>query len=529
MLRILRRTGLATLALTGAAVFAAAAPAQASPVYLPLSVNHAPVALSQSTTTAENLPVAINLHATDADGDQLTYEAQSTPAHGSLSGSGSALTYTPATDYVGTDSFTFLADDGRAISNLATVSITVNLGDARPRANDQTVTTVEGTPLPVTLTGFDANSDPLTFSLVASPNHGTLSGTAPNLTYTPAPGFTGHDLFTFRTSDGILSSSIGTIDITVLAPVHVNTPPVAFSQSVTTHRHQAVAITLHGSDADSDPLTYAVGTGPSHGTLSGTAPSLTYTPTDGYAGADSFTFTVNDGHVNSSVATVSITVLRHVHDNRPGVAQDALVTTSERTPVGIVLHGSDPDGDDITFHVASNPANGTLTGTAPNLQYTPAPGFHGIDSFTFTVNDGLCDSAVGTIVILVREVHHRPIAEGQDVVTSKGHSVTFRLKGWSPDHGPLSFVVTDGPDNGTFVQNGDRITYTPDRHFTGNDRLRFTVREGSDLSREATVRIHVTHWYGTWHRDRGEYGNGSGSGYQPGHDSGRSEGGASRS
>jgi hypothetical protein len=69
-----------------------------------------------------------------------------------------------------------------------------------------------------------------------------------------------------------------------------------------------VPIMLTGSDPDGDPLTYAIVTPPSHGTLSGTAPNLTYTPTAGYTGPDSFAFTVNDGHATSAAAQVSITV-----------------------------------------------------------------------------------------------------------------------------------------------------------------------------------------------------------------------------
>jgi hypothetical protein len=68
------------------------------------------------------------------------------------------------------------------------------------------------------------------------------------------------------------------------------------------------AITLTGSDADGDPLTFAIVTGPANGVLSGTAPNVTYTPAANYSGSDSFTFKVNDGTVDSTVATVSITV-----------------------------------------------------------------------------------------------------------------------------------------------------------------------------------------------------------------------------
>src|SRR5207247_1839259 len=87
-----------------------------------------------------------------------------------------------------------------------------------------------------------------------------------------------------------------------------NQTPVANAQSVSTAEDTAKAITLTGSDVDGDPITFAVVTAPIHGTLTGTAPNLTYTPVLNYNGADSFTFKVNDGTVDSPTATVSITV-----------------------------------------------------------------------------------------------------------------------------------------------------------------------------------------------------------------------------
>jgi hypothetical protein len=87
-----------------------------------------------------------------------------------------------------------------------------------------------------------------------------------------------------------------------------NHPPVANNQSVVVPHDAAKLITLGGLDVDGDPLAFTVVTQPNHGTLNGSAPTVTYTPTNGYAGPDSFTFRANDGHVDSSAATVSITV-----------------------------------------------------------------------------------------------------------------------------------------------------------------------------------------------------------------------------
>src|SRR5206468_7975667 len=138
---------------------------------------------------------------------------------------------------------------------------------------------------------------PLTYTVVSGPAHGTLSGTAPIVTYTPAANYNGTDSFTFKASDGALDSNVATVSITVTA---VNDAPVANNQTVTTDEDTAKAITLSATDVEGSPLTYTVVSGPAHGTLSGSAPTVTYTPAANYNGADSFTFKANDGTLDSN-------------------------------------------------------------------------------------------------------------------------------------------------------------------------------------------------------------------------------------
>jgi VCBS repeat-containing protein len=142
-----------------------------------------------------------------------------------------------------------------------------------PVANAQSTSTNEDTAKAITLSGSDADGNPLTYAVVTQPAHGTLSGTAPSLTYTPAANYNGADNFTFKVNDGQVDSAAATVSITVNP---VNDAPVANAQSTTTNEDTAKAITLTGSDADGNPLTYAVLTQPGHGTLSGTAPAYLY-------------------------------------------------------------------------------------------------------------------------------------------------------------------------------------------------------------------------------------------------------------
>ena len=138
--------------------------------------NVAPVASAQSITTAEDTAKAANLSGTDIDGNALTYTVVTPPAHGTLSGTSPNLTYTPATNYNGSDTFWFKANDGALDSELAAVAITVTPVNDAPVASAQTVAATEDTAKSITLSAFDADIDPLTYSIVVSPLHGTLSG-----------------------------------------------------------------------------------------------------------------------------------------------------------------------------------------------------------------------------------------------------------------------------------------------------------------------------------------------------------------
>ena len=174
-----------------------------------------------------------------------------------------------------------------------------------PVAAGQSISTSEDTAANIVLTASDANGDSLAYAVVSNPSNGILTGTAPNLVYTPSANYNGSDSFTFKANDGIADSAVATVSITVTA---VNDTPAATAQSVSVSHNTATAITLAGSDVEGSALTYTVVTNPTNGSLTGTAPSLTYTPNSGHSGSDSFTFRVNDGTADSAAATVTLTV-----------------------------------------------------------------------------------------------------------------------------------------------------------------------------------------------------------------------------
>lgn len=205
-----------------------------------------------------------------------------------------------------------------------------------------------------------------------------------------------------------------------------NSAPVANAQSVSVNEDGSVLITLTGTDADADPLTFSIDAGAAHGSLVGTLPNLTYTPDANYHGPDAFTFRVSDG-THSSTAVISITV-QSVND--APVAAGASFVTNEDAPLGITLGGADTDGDPLTFIIVTPPSLGTLTGSGASRTYTPAANASGNDSFVYAVSDGTTQSPSATITIQVNAVNDTPtvVAPIADQnVTGEGTSVVIEL------------------------------------------------------------------------------------------------------
>jgi len=363
------------------------------------------------------------------------------------------------------------------------VLILVADANTPPVADPQSVSTPEDTPVEIVLTGSDADGDDLTARIVTPPAYGTLGGDP--LTYTPSADYHGPDSFTFVVNDGHTDSEPATVSIEVTP---VNDAPVAKTQSVLADQDTPLPITLTGSDVDGDSLVFSIVSGPGNGSLSGTPPNLTYVPAPGYSGSDSFAFTVSDGNLESTPATVSVTVIAY---NHPPSASTQSVSTSEDTPLSITLSGYDVEGSPLTFALVSGPAHGALSGTPPDLTYTPAANYYGQDTLTYIANDGAANSEPATVWIGVVAVNDAPVATAQSVTTAFETPAYMALEAVDVDGDALWFFVDTPPSHGTLSGDAPSLTYTPVAGYAGTDSFTFVVTDTDLVSAPATVSITV--------------------------------------
>ncbi len=447
-------------------------------------VNDAPEAEYDLVSVLQNTTEPIELMAYDADDPEetLDFTVISGPSHGSLSGTPPNLDYTPDTDYLGMDSFDFSVSDGE-LSDTNTIGLYISTGNRAPYADDLYEMVTENEFVEIELTGSDDDFDELTFSVVDSPINGVLSGSPPNVTYTPDPDYVGEDSFTFTANDGLVDSAPGEVEIEV---VMGNQAPVAQSASYTTDEDEEIDFEIIVSDYEDDPLDLYPVVPPLHGRLDGDPPFLTYVPDRDFHGVDSFSFMANDGFQNSNIATITFTI-ESVND-APMPWYGLILARPNQTET-FRLHAWDPDHTDeeLTYSMLIGPTNGSITGTLPNVEYTPNTDFSGNDYLVFSVSDGEFTNS-GVVQLFVSDENWKPMARDDAYSVAINSSVAITLDGFDPnEEDTLTYSVIEDPENGTLTGTAPNLVYTPDTDYSGSDSFDFIANDGEDDSEEATV------------------------------------------
>ncbi|TAK69550.1 MAG: type II secretion system protein [Actinomycetota bacterium] len=464
-----------------------------------------PVATDDAATTPYNTLVNIDVLGNDTGSLDITSVVVATsPSHGTVSvRPDGTINYTPATNYVGTDSFTYNVSNTLGVrSNDATVLITVSPPPAPVAANDA-ATTPGNASVVVPVQGNDSGTGTLTTSIVTPPASGSaVVGASGSITYTPATNVAPYTAsFTYRVTDAFgQTSNTATVSVTVTLP----TAPTAGNSTISLARNGSTTVDFLSNDTGTGPLTWSIVSAPNsaYGTLSASSGTgtTTFTAKNSWTGTSSFTYRVTDpfGQV-SNTATVTFTVYG------PPVAVAETLTGSFNTPSTFSILGNDTGATPLTVTLTQVPsaAQGTVVLNANGtVTFTPATNFYGSTTFAYRLTDPYGQTS-STVTDQINVAQPAVPTAVNDTATVKRNGNVVNVSVLTNDTYATAVTVTivSGPvrqgtstSQGTAsVQSGGVIRYTSSGTFRGNVTVTYRLTDiWGRTSNTATVTISVT-------------------------------------
>ena len=322
----------------------------------------------------------------------------------------------------------------------------------------------------------------------------------------PADIFPLHDTLLFGINEPIPTERIEFVDTSVT--IASGAAPVAADDSFEGVEDQTLTVDAPGvlandSDADGDSLTAVLLTDPANGSVTLAADgSFSYQPNENFEGSDTFTYAANDGVINSSPATVTLTI---AGVNDAPVAQGETYSTGVNETLvafpeeGILANDFDPEGSPLTAIITGLTTNGVVNANANgSFSYVPLADFVGTDSFQYVVSDGeLTSAAVTTTIVVSDNIPPVGLADAYAIAENTTLEVPVEagvlINDSDADDDTLTAQLVTGPANGTLALNADgSLTYQPNVDFNGQDGFTYVASDGVATSGPVEVTITVT-------------------------------------
>lgn len=487
-------------------------------------VNDPPTPGPDSGSTLEDtalvVPAATLLtNDSDVDGGALTVSGvQPTSANGgTVTLSGGNITYQPAANFNGTDTVTYIVDDGNpggTANGTLTVTVTavndaptITLGANPSVAEDAAAQSLAGWATAITAGPADESGQTLTIVGWTNSNPGlfaaqpslSLGGT---LAYTPAANASGSATITFALQDNGGTAN-GGVDTTATLSFTITVSPapdapIANNDTVTTPSGTPLQVQVlsNDSDADGNALTVIAVTQPANGSVAIDVPAttVTFTPAPAFEGSTSFTYTIDDGTGRQATATVFVTV---THVNARPVVYNHSYTTNEDVQLivadaqGTLSDATDADLDGLSFVLVAGPSHGQLSWYAGGgFSYYPAANYNGPDSFTFRASDGTTTSDIGTVSLTVNAVNDVPSLSGTGNVSVVEDAPAYSAA-WFSNQSPGPADEAAQTVTRT-VSNNNTALFTVQPALADDGTLSFTTAANASGSATVTVLLQDT-------------------------------------
>ena len=230
-----------------------------------------------------------------------------------------------------------------------------------------------------------------------------------------------------------------------------------------------IDVLANDTDDDGDLLTVESVTQPANGTVINNGTDVTYTPNPNFNGADTFTYTITDGNGGIDVATVIISVIPANDD--PVASDDSIATDEDVTvTIDVLANDTDVDGDVLIIQSVTQPTNGAAINNGADVIYAPNLNFNGVDTFTYIVIDGNGGTATASVTVAVIPANDDPVASDDSATTNEDEPVVVDvlLNDTDIDGDTLTVASVTQPANGTVINNGVDVTYTPSSQLQRN-------------------------------------------------------------
>jgi hypothetical protein len=455
-----------------------------------VAVNNPPVLASIGDKSVnENVLLTFTLSASDADGNTLTYAANTLPSGATLNSSTGAFSWTPSYSQAGSYSITFSVSDGNGGTDSETITITVNNVNRAPvLATIGNKTVAENSALTFTVSATDADGDSLTYSASNLPSGASFNTSTRVFTWTPdysqAATYTAVH---FAVTDGSLTASE---DITITVTNTNRAPVLASIGNKTVAENSALSFTISATDADGDALTYSASSLPSGASFDTSTRTFSWTPT--YSQAGSYTavhFQVTDG---SATASENITITVTNVNRAPVLASIGDKIVTENSTLTFTVTASDPDGGALTLSASSLPSGATFNASTGVFSWTP--GYNQAGTYSgvhFQVTDGsLTDSE--DITITVNNNNQIPVlaAIGNKTI-AENSTLSFTLSATDADGDTLTYSANTLPSGATLNSSTGAFSWTPNSSQSGTYSITFSVNDAHGGTDSETITITV--------------------------------------
>jgi hypothetical protein len=457
-----------------------------------VSVNLTPEAVPDAVATIGETPVQVAALANDlnlSDGP-LSLSVTASPGSGVATVSGDAITYTAQAGFSGVDSFVYQIEDGSGDRSSATISVAI--GEANSTnpvplavADSYTIEADTSSTLSPLENDLPLEDGPIALS-VTQPANGMIEVVNLELVYTPDTGFGGADSFEYTVTDQNGDSD------TVTVQVYVDASPQAAPRSIVLVEGESITfdLTESATGTANTPISVLIVESPFNGTLTSDGSILTYTALMAVGGDDEFRYSLTDVDGDSSIATVTIFT-----NAEPVAVADEVITDVGVTieSINVLANDTGLGNVPLTVSVDNEAAIGGVATLNTNglVIFTPAEGFAGAASFSYTVTD--LDGETSTAIVSIY-VNDLPVAADRNVEVGLGVASVVDLLAESAGIGnpPISAEITSDPANGSLVLEGSSVAYTPTAGFAGDDAFSYRLIDvDGDTSASATISILV--------------------------------------